>query len=321
MTAIRSLNVTTANRSKIIVPSGFKGYDLCANGYVGCQMGCSYCYVRWFLKDKNYDWGEFVRIREHVTDKLPKELARGHFRANSGTVNNEDARLVIGTMTDPYQPIERKHRITRTMLTAILAAERPLNKVGIFTRSPIVLEDLGLITQLPRKRVHFTVTPLSPELMRLIEPIAIRTDRRFDTVRKLKAAGVRCHVNVAPAIPTISEALTDEYAETLANIGVDEFFVDPMQAYGESWEAMKACLAGHSSWPGIEAVMEDKEAYAEWKEEYRRSWFEAWAKVRKKSPKTLPIWSDHASKTWLDMNTGRQMDVFRYGDDLEQQHS
>lgn len=319
------LHVVTANKSKVITPSGFKGYDACINPYVGCEMGCAFCYVRWMVRDPKHEWGKFIRLRTHIKDKLPKELERGvHIfpdgRTDTGEkktlrVKNKDLRVVIGTMTDPYMPRERKVRITRTTIRAILAAKEPLNKVGIFTRSPIVLDDLDLIKQLPRKRVHTSVSPFPPDVMKLLEPIAIRTERRFDTIRALKKAGVRCHVNVAPAIPLISEGCIEEYAKILAEIGVDEFFVDPMQAYSDSWEAVTKCLAGHKDWPRIRAIMEDREAYAAWKEGFRVRWFEAWDRVRSLSPNTLPIWSDHIHKTWVDMRTGLQMDTDRYGDD------
>lgn len=298
------LKVSVARRSKLLVNTGFKNYDICLNTYVGCQFGCSYCYVRFFIKDPQHDWGEFVRLRAHVEDKLPKELPQ-----------HGNARLVIGTMTDPYQPLERKHRITRAALQLINASPLPLAKVGIFTRSPIVLDDLDEIVKLPRKRVHFTITPYTPEILHRLEPIAIRTERRFDTIQKLKEAGVRIHANIAPAIPTISEDFTTEFAEKLAEIGVDEFFVDPMQAYGQSWDAMKDRMHTHESWPGIEEVMTDKARYAAWKGIYRAQWEEAWEKVRESSPHTLAIWSDHEHKVWINMRTGEQMDHKHYGDD------
>ncbi len=335
------LKVTVASRARVIVPTHYRNYDLTANPYVGCAMACSFCFVRHYLKDEEKDWGEFVRVREHVKEKVPKELQIGYFSVPDGRhdatfepdndgnlirkkgkqkykrINNEDARLVIGSMTDPFQPLERKHRITRAMLQIIIATKPQLNKVGIFTRSPIILDDLDLVVQLPRKRVHYTLSPFTPEIMHLLEPIAIQTQRRFDTIRALKQAGVRCHVSVAPAIPIISEPLVTAYAEQLADIGVDEMFIDPMQAYGESWEAMKHSLQGHQLWPRIEEIMMDKANYQEWKMMYHQQWRDAWQKVQHKSPHTLVILSDHIHHTWVDMKTGEQMDLHRYGDDLE----
>src|SRR5271157_4654128 len=94
--------VTIARRGHIITTSTFKGYDHCLNPYVGCQFGCSYCYVRFFIKDSKKPWGEFVRTRNHIITNLSKELA---------TIAGR--RLVLGTMTDPYQPQERRSRLTR----------------------------------------------------------------------------------------------------------------------------------------------------------------------------------------------------------------
>lgn len=342
----KALYVEVATRGDLIVNTGFRNYDVAMNAYVGCQMGCSYCYVRWLVKDDQHAWGDFLRVRDHLKEKLPKELKRGYFRlpvckrpkvdehgkpvmgkSKGGkpakqvketvyrTVKQEDARLVIGTMTDPYQPQEKKHRLTRIALQALLAASPQLNKVGIFTRSPVVLDDLELIARLPRKRVHYTVTPYTPDVLKLIEPIAIPTKVRFDTIKELKAAGVRCHVNVAPAIPVISERFTEEFAGKLAELRVDEFFVDPMQAYKESWEALTENLSGNADWPAIKRIMEDKDRFADWKEEYRLSWDRAWKKVQHLSPDTLPIWSDHLHHTWVNMKTGEQMVHKNYNDD------
>lgn len=303
----KSLSVTTASKSKVITKTGFKGYDVCANPYVGCQFGCTYCYVRFFVKDKNHPWGEFVRTRDHI--KLQEKFAKEVKKAAG-------KRLVIGTMTDPYQPIEREHRLTRAILQAIVDAEDPLEKVGIFTRSPIIAEDIDLIKQLPRPRVHYTVSPYEDADIHLLEPIGIQIKRRFETIKLLKDAGIRVHVNVAPAIPLMSESSIERTAQALADAGVDEFFVDPMQAYGPSFEAMKLALVNDERWPEIERIMQDDDAYAKWKADFRKSWETAWKKHEKNRPDTLPIWSDHENKVWVDMRTGEQMSPSLYGDDL-----
>ncbi len=300
----RTLKVTTASKSKVITHTGFKNYDVCCNPYVGCQFGCSYCYVRFFVKDEEKPWGEFVRVREYIATRLPKELA-----ANVGQ------RLVIGTMTDPYQPIEREHRITRTMLTIIDQSPHRLAKVGIFTRSPIIAEDAELIARLPKARVHYTISPYEDADIHKLEPIGIQLKRRFDTIKLLKSHGIRVHVSVAPAIPFLSETTTDKIAEALADAKVDEFFVDPMQAYGASFEAMRIALTGDPRWPQIEAAMKNPCAYLPWKDQYQQAWDAAWKKYGKDLPDTLPIWSDHESKVWVDMRTGQQMSLKHYGDD------
>jgi DNA repair photolyase len=299
---MKNVLYTIARKGKVITESGFSGYDFALNPYVGCEFGCRYCYVRFFVKDAEKPWGEFVRRREHLVDRLPKEL-----KEVAGK------RLVLGTMTDPYQPEERRSRLTRAALGAILAGPLPA-KVGIFTRSPIVLDDAGLIARLPRARVHYSVTPFDREIMTKIEGIPVTTEARWKAVLRLREAGVRVHVNVAPAIPVVSDAMTREFCEKLASSGVSEFFVDPMQAYSDSFRALEESMKGHPAWDEVRDVMTDKPKYAAWKRRYRASWEAEWKKVG--SPDVLPIWSDHEHKTWIDMRTGADMSKRAYGDDL-----
>jgi DNA repair photolyase len=165
---LMQLKVTKATKSALIVETGFGAYDLCINPYVGCQFGCTYCYVRFFVKDEERPWGEFVRTRDHIKTKLPFEL-----RKLAGK------RLVIGTMTDPYQPQEQKAGLTRMILEMIANSEHKPASIGLFTRSPLVRRDLELLKKL-NVRVHLTITPFSADVLRLIEPIPVRTNARFE---------------------------------------------------------------------------------------------------------------------------------------------
>lgn len=300
------LMVVQARKGKVLTESGFKNYDVALNPYVGCQFGCNYCYVRFFIKDKESAWGDFVRTRNHLVDKLPKELK---------TVVGK--RLVMGTMTDPYQPQERKSRLTRSALEIIRDSEHKPGKVGIFTRSPIVVEDAGLIASLPRSRVHFSITPFPKELMSKVEQIPVSTKARFKAVKDLKSAGVRTHVSVAPAIPCLSDSMTEEYCGLLAEAKVDEFFVDPMQTYSDSFLSLQDAMKDSPLWGDIHRTMTDKKLFAEWKESYRESWRDGWRKAGK--PKgTLAIWCDHVHHVWEDLITGKPLNPRLYGDDLEE---
>lgn len=336
--------VTVANRSKVITKSTFNGYDACINPYVGCQFGCSYCYVRFFVKDDTKEWGEFLRTRNHIATALTRELDKGWVRMpdkrvprydeESGlpmldkngkqltrqaykTMHISDIRLVLGTMTDPYQPHERKAKLTRTVLEILTAQDNPkFRKVGIFTRSPLVTHDIDLIKQLPQARVHFTITPFPRSIMRAIEPISPMSERRWDTVRKLKAAGIRTHVNVSPIMPGMSEPMIEEWTRLLAEIGVDEYFVDPMQSYADSFEAFRRACQNSTdvNWPQVEAIMTDKKRYLEWKTDFFTRWDAARRKHQHLVPNQLPIWSDHENRTWIDMRTNTPMDRRNYGD-------
>jgi DNA repair photolyase len=329
---IADSKVTIAKSANVITPTGFSNYDVCINPYVGCEFACSYCYVRFFVKDDEKEWGKFVRIRTFIQDKLPKELQKGYVRIPAGrtreyndegeVVNKKayrsiaipEARLVIGTMTDPYQPQEKKYRITRTLLEILTNNDTPnFGKVGIFTRSPLVLQDLGIISKLPNARIHFTITPYQDAVTRAIEPYSPVISRRWRIIEEIKKSGIRVHVNVAPVMPTLSEEFIDEFAKKLAELNVDEYFVDPMQAYSESFEAFKVgCSKVGIEWGPIEEIMLNKQRYAEWKSSYFHRWNEARLKYEHLAPSQLPIWSDHQNKVWIDMRTGLQMNKKDY---------
>ncbi len=99
--------------------------------------------------------------------------------------------------------------------------------------------------------------------------------------------------------------MTQSLVEMLAPLDVDEFFVDPMQAYSDSFVAMKATLGSHPDFPEIEEIITDKIKYAAWKKKFHAQWEEAWKNVN--SQRTLPIWCDHESKTRVDMRTNQAL--------------
>jgi len=266
-----------------------------------------------------------------MKDKLPKELQKGQVKLEDGyevvgkkrkrkhrTILIPDARLVIGTMTDPYQPAEKKHRITREALKILTRSDLPhFQKVGLFTRSPVVLGDLDLLLKLPRPRVHFTVTPFPQTVLRAIEPYSPKTDRRWKVVKAMKDAGLRVHCNISPVIPQLSEPFIQEFVQKLIELEVDEYFVDPMQPYKESFEAFaSAChnLQG-VNWAVIERTMTDRDAYLDWKADFFGAWNEEREKHQNKAQKQLPIWCDHENGVWINMKTMQQMNHSRYGDE------
>jgi len=302
-------HIVTARRGKLISESGFAGYTHCYNPYVGCEYGCTYCYVRFFIRDQEHNWGDWVRVRQHALEPKPKSPCS---RLEEEAIQIGAAKLVIGTMTDPYQPAEAKQRLTRQSLRIL--ADTELAKVGIFTRSPLVMRDLDVIRDLPKGRVHLTITPFDPDLLKKLEPKAIKTAARKRTAEKIKEAGVRLHINVAPAIPIISDAMLSDLMDWMTDIKVDEFFVDPMQPYNESYEQVRLALQDRPEWPEIDRLMSDKELYKTWKEDMNARLIEMWHQVRHKSPETMAIACDHESKLKLDMTTGTVMNWATYDD-------
>jgi DNA repair photolyase len=165
--------------------------------------------------------------------------------------------------------------------------------------------------------VHFTVTPYHDEITRVLEPLTAPADVRWNVIRKLKEAGIRVHVNVAPVVPLLSEHLIERWVEILSEIAPAEYFVDPMQPYQESFSAFaQACTKIEGlDWTQVRDTMLDKDKYLEWKQQYRNRWDLARKKLEYKCPDTLPIWCDHEFGTWVDMRTNKAMNNAKYGDE------
>jgi DNA repair photolyase len=200
------------------------------NPYVGCAFGCTYCYARYAhrytLERSAAAHPEHARLRQDLAT-MPPWLAferRIFVKQNAAEVLRDALRhgserhlallhgesLVIGTATDPYQPAERRFRITRGVLEVL--ADHPGLSVVIITKSPLITRDVELLARIGRQSrlmVHLSLITLDRELARRLEPRSPTPDARLRALRRLRAAGIRVGVNVMPVLPGI----TDEPAQ------------------------------------------------------------------------------------------------------------
>jgi DNA repair photolyase len=177
------------------------GFGWSVNPYRGCAHGCPFCYARrthWFLdQDGVTEWSSKVFVKVNAPQVLRAELGRPSWKREL---------VAVGTATDPYQPAEARHRITRGVLEALLEFRTP---VSLVTRSPLVLRDVDLLLELARTAgvtVCVSVATLDPHLARQIEPTVALPHHRLRAVAELSRAGIRTGVMLAPVLP----GLTDE---------------------------------------------------------------------------------------------------------------
>jgi DNA repair photolyase len=170
------------------------------NPYRGCEFACRYCYARYtheFMELR--DPAEFERqifVKDNAAWLLRQELR--HVRAGE--------EIALGTATDPYQPIERRLRVTQSLL-AVLAEQRGL-RIGIVTKSALITRDLRYLCRIASNNelvVHLTITTPDAELARILEPRAPRPDLRFATVRRLREAGLRVGILCSPLLPGLTD--------------------------------------------------------------------------------------------------------------------
>ena len=182
-------------------------FDRSVNAYRGCEHGCIYCYARpshaYHDLSPGLDFESRLFAKPNAAELLRKTLAKQGYKP---------ATIAIGTNTDPYQPIERTYRITRSILALMLEPSHP---IVITTKSARVIDDIDYLRPLAAKHltgVAISVTSLDSKLARILEPRASSPMTRLAAVRKLANAGIYTHVNIAPVIP----AITDEEVEAIA---------------------------------------------------------------------------------------------------------
>jgi DNA repair photolyase len=181
-------------------------FEQSINPYRGCSTGCSYCYARpshaYMGLSPGLDFETRLFYKADAAQRLEEELARPGYVCKP---------ITLGANTDPYQPVERRMGVTRSILEVLARTRHP---VTVVTKSVLVLRDLDLLADLARARlasVAVSVTTLDDELKRRMEPRAAAPQARLRVLRELHAAGVPAGVLVAPVIP----ALTDHELEDI----------------------------------------------------------------------------------------------------------
>ena len=185
------------------------------NPYRGCEFGCRYCYARYTH--------EFLRP-DPIADEVSRDTASVqawatafereiYLKENAAWLLEQELRridpaeeIALGTATDPYQPIERRARITRSLLEVF--ARRSGYRLGIVTKSTLIERDTDLLRTIAARNtlvLHLTITTDDAELARLLEPRAPRPDLRLRTVSRLRAAGLTAGVLCSPLLPGITD--------------------------------------------------------------------------------------------------------------------
>ena len=207
---IRVRNKTIINK----VPSPDIPMEYNINPYQGCEHGCSYCYAR---KTHEY-WGygagiEFennILIKENAVEALQKQLASRSWKGSP---------VMLAGNTDCYQPIEKKERVTRSILEVLKAHNNP---VGIITKNSLIERDIDILSEMATKNqahVVISVTTLNKELRSAMEPRTSTAKRRLQTIEKLSKANIPTSILIGPVIPGLNSQEIPDIIEASSKAG------------------------------------------------------------------------------------------------------
>jgi len=225
----------------ILGRSGIGSVDYSVNPYLGCEHGCVYCYARFMSRmgHAGEEWGSFVDIKVNALERLRVEAPR----RRQGVV-------LLSSVTDPYQPLERKFQLTRGSLQILQEHQFP---VTVQTKSDLVLRDLDLLRRFDDCEVGLTITTTDEGVRRVFEPRASPVHARLAALRKLSEAGIATYAFLGPLLPYLSEDGLPDLLDGLAE-SVGRVIVDRLNIKCGNLSPIRRALSGH--YPHLQPMFE-----------------------------------------------------------------
>src|SRR5712664_509151 len=276
-------------------------FEWTINPYRGCEFACKYCYARYTHEYMELDGGEFEKkifVKKDAATLLAQDMRKYSYESrSSGGMYPEH--IAIGTATDPYQPAEREHRVTRACLEEL--AKREGLSVSVITKSNQIVRDIDLFKKIATRSelsLNITVTTLRPRLARLLEPRAPRPDLRLAAVKQLREAGLAVGVSACPLIPgmTDREGELEAVAAAAKNAGAQWFFSNVLFLMPSSAKQFLPFV--REKFPKLAKQYEEwyaKNGYAP--EEYRKRMSQRVAKIRQEYGFVTRPWEERTLRT------------------------
>lgn len=251
----RKLRVREVMAKSILNPSQISGVTYAINPYVGCQHGCLYCYARFVSRHTGHageEWGSFVDVKINAARVLQQQL-RQRRQAVQGTV-------MLSSVTDAYQPLERRFAVTRACLELLRNYQAP---VSILTKSDLVLRDADILGELREVDVGMTIITLDERVRRVFEAGAPPVSRRLAALEELAGRGLRIWAFVGPIIPYLSAPSLDELVRRLGETGVSHIFFDRLNLKSGNWPVIRGALqtAFADQFAAIQAALQPSSCY------------------------------------------------------------
>jgi DNA repair photolyase len=200
--------------STALPKSNLPGMDYALNPYVGCEHDCVYCFAPDMLHKDPVKWGKEVGVRSNLPTLLAKEI-----KTKRGVIG-------IGTVTDPYQQLEKSCLVTRKCLMEIARHDNP---ISILTKSDLVVRDIELITSTKRPEAGITITTVDDRISQAFEPGAPLPSRRLEALRQLVDAGLNTYAMVGPVLPMLSDDDLKNLVSAISKTGTKRLMIDRMR--------------------------------------------------------------------------------------------
>ena len=215
------MKIKEIKAKNIIVKSKLPDADYVVNPYTGCEFGCIYCYASFmgrFVNESIGNWGNYVYVKTNAVELFDKEIDR---------IPDKDTTILLSSVTDPYQGIESKYRLTRGILE-IVARKQYGGEIGILTKSSMVTRDMDVLKKIPHADIGMTITTTDDELSRFLELRATATSMRIKTLGELNKAGLRTYAFVGPLLPHFryKPELLDKLFASLVETGVSQVYIE-----------------------------------------------------------------------------------------------
>jgi len=218
-----TMKIVETKAKSIITQSKLPDADYVVNPYTGCSFACSYCYASFMGRSVGEPieaWGSYVYVKTNAVDLFAREIARF-------TDERRYSSILLSSVTDAWQGPEKKYRLARGILEILANVSYP-GPVSILTKSPLVLEDIERIKDLPAPDVGVTITSTDDAISRIFEAHAPLASARLKILEEFNSIGVPTYAFVGPLFPhfRFKPEKLDELFARIADTGTKEVYVE-----------------------------------------------------------------------------------------------
>jgi len=188
-----TIKISEITCRQAIVKSNLPESDFVINPYIGCTHGCIYCYARFMKRFSNHEenWGDFIDVKINSPSTIPFAGSR-----------YEQKRVFLSSVTDPYLSLEKKYKLTRSILERLVPLSPDLS---VQSKSVLLKRDIDVFQNFDKCTVGMTITSSYDGLRKEIEPYASPVEERIETIKSFKKHGIDTHIFIGPVIPFFTD--------------------------------------------------------------------------------------------------------------------